>query len=111
VFTSSRSGTGSNDPVPFQVVHLAPYHGPAEATTEATAKATSEATTEATDSATVMASLNEQRSSQVAGPRRRKIGLKKKLTPKKVATSTPQGAADPSSPAADTRGRKKLHLD
>jgi len=92
-------------------MHLAPYHGPAEATTEATAKATSEATTEATDSATVMASLNEQRSSQVASPRRRKIGLKKKLTPKKVATSTPQGVADPSSPAADTRGRKKLHLD
>lgn len=107
MFTSSRSGTGSNDPVPIQAVHLAPYHGPAEATTEATA----EATTEATDSATVMASLNEQRSSQVASPRRRKIGLKKKLTPKKVATSTPQGAADPSSPAANTRGRKKLHLD
>ena len=99
MFTSSRSGTGSNDPVPFQAVHLAPYHGPAEATTEAT------------DSATVMASLNEQGSSQVASPRRRKIGLKKKLTPKKVATSTPQGAADPSSPAANTRGRKKLHLD
>ena len=111
MFTSSRSRTGSNDPVPIQAVHLAPYHGPAEATTEATAKATSEATTEATDSATVMASLNEQRSSQVASPRRRKIGLKKKLTPKKVATSTPQGAADPSSPAANTRGRKKLHLD
>ena len=107
MFTSSRSRTGSNDPVPFQAVHLAPYHGPAEAITEATA----EATTEATDSATVMASLNEQRSSQVASPRRRKIGLKKKLTPKKVATSTPQGAADPSSPAANTRGRKKLHLD
>ena len=80
-------------------MHLTPYHGPAEATTEAI------------DSATVMASLNEQRSSQVASPRRRKIGLKKKLTPKKVATSTPQGAADPSSPAANTRGRKKLHLD
>ena len=103
MFTSSRSRTGSNDPVPFQAVHLAPYHGPAEATAEAT--------TETTDSAIVMASLNEQRSSQVASPRRRKIGLKKKLTPKKVATSTPQGAADPSSPAADTRGRKKLHLD
>ena len=103
MFTSSRSRTRSNDPVPFQAVHLAPYHGPAEATAEAT--------TEATDSATVMASLNEQRSSQVASPRRRKIGLKKKLTPKKVATSTPQGAADPSSPVANTRGRKKLHLD
>ena len=103
MFTSSRSRTGSNDLVPFQAVHLAPYHGLAEATTEAT--------TEATDSATVMASLNEQGSSQVASPRRRKIGLKKKLTPKKVATSTPQGAANPSSPAANTRGRKKLHLD
>ena len=65
------------------------------------------ASTEATGSATVMAPLKEQESVQVASPPRKKIAVKKKPTPRKDVCRV---AADPSSPAANTRGKKNLQL-
>ena len=104
----SRSGTGSNDPVnapvPLQVVHLDGYYAD-----------TTEATTAATGSATLMQPMQEQGCIQISGLRK-KTAIFKKLTPRKgvAATPTREGASkvavDPSSPAANTRGRKKLHL-
>lgn len=86
VFFGKRSGTGSNDPVPIQTVHLAPFHE---------------------DCMTVETEPLETVVPQ-ATPRR-KIGLKKKLTPKKlqVAATSP---SIPASPASNTRSKKKLQL-
>ena len=94
VSCTTRSGTGSNEPIPIQIVHLAPYnedaavqHEPQEAST-----------------ATFYTLI-------------RKIGLKKKLTPRKDVSATlasetsSKAPADPSSPAANTRSKKQLLLE
>ena len=55
----------------------------------------------------MMAPLKEQESVQVASPPRKKIAVKKKPTPRKDVCRV---AANPSSPAANTRGKKNLQL-
>jgi len=54
-----------------------------------------------------MAPLKEQESVQIASPPRKKIAVKKKLTPRKDVCRI---AVDLSSPAANTRGKKNLQL-
>jgi len=70
------SGTGSNDPVPLQSVYLAQFH-------------------EETVQIEPMEVVLPQPSP------RKKIGLKKKLTPKKLLIV-------PASPASNTRSKKKV---
>ena len=94
VSCTTRSRTGSNEPIPIQVVHLTPYfedvaiqHEPQKAST-----------------------------ATVHTPRR-KIGLKKKLTPRKETYATldrgtsTKALGDPSSPTANTRSKKQLLLE
>lgn len=62
-----------------------------------------------------MAPLKEQETVQVASPLKKQIAVKRKLTPKKGHLGSPvrtnsQVAVDPSSPAANTRGKKKVQL-
>jgi hypothetical protein len=63
-----------------------------------------------------MAPLKEQEFVQVASPPKKKMIVKKKLTPRKgdlgspVRANVSKVAPDPSSPAANTRGKKKLQL-
>ena len=91
VSCTTRSRAGSNEPIPIQIVHLAPYN----------------------EDATVQHEPYEASTAIVHTPRR-KIGLKKKFTPRKdVFATLARGAsskapADPSSPAENTRSKKQL---
>ena len=94
VSCTTRSRIGSNEPIPIQVVHLAPYN----------------------EDAAVQHEPQEASTAIVHTPRR-KIGLKKKLTPRKDVSATlargtsSKAPADPSSPAANTRSKKQLLLE
>ena len=94
VSCTTRSGTGSNEPIPIQIVHLAPYN----------------------EDAAVQHEPQEASTATVHTPRR-KIGLKKKLTPRKYVSATPargtsnNAPADPSSSAENTRSKKQLLLE
>ena len=94
VSCTTRSGTRSNEPIPIQIVHLAPYN----------------------EDAAVQHEPQEASTATVHTPRR-KIGLKKKLTPRKDVSATParetssKVTADPSSPAANTRSKKQPLLE
>ena len=94
VSCTTRSGTGSNEPIPIQIVHLAPYN----------------------EDVAVQHEPQEASTTTFHTPRR-KIGLKKKLTPRKDVYTTPAGGTsikalgDPSSPAANTRSKKQLLLE
>ena len=85
-FFATRSRTSFNDSVSIQTMHLAPFYE---------------------DSITIEIEPLETVLPQ-ASPRR-KIGIKKKLTPKKlqVAAASP---SNPASPASNTRSKKKLQL-
>ena len=78
----------------MQVVHLAPYN----------------------ENATVQHKPQEASTVTVHTPRR-KIRLKKKITPRKDVSATPargtssKAPADPSSPAENTRSKKHLLLE
>ena len=94
VSCTTRSRTGSNEPIPIQIVHLAPYN----------------------EDATVQHEPQEASTATFYTPRR-KIGLKKKLTPRKDVYATPargtstKALGDPSSLAANTRSKKQLLLE
>ena len=77
---ATRSGTGSNNPVPIQTVHLAPFHE---------------------DSITIEIEPLETVLPQAS--LRRKIGIKKKLTAKMLQVAA-------ASPTSNTRSKKKLQL-
>lgn len=81
----TRSETRSNELVPIQVVHLVPETDSYEASHVAASAATASAST-------------------IQPSPRRKIGLKKKLTPKKLLVV-------PASLAANTRSKKKLQVE
>lgn len=87
---SSRSGTGSNDPIPIQTVVLAPF---------------TEDSTASVEIAPIQVMLPQ------SSPRK-KAAVKKKLTPKKLqlAAASPATQVSPASPASNTRSKKKLHL-
>jgi len=82
VLDYNRSGTDSNDPVPLQSVYLAQFR-------------------EETVHTEPMEVILPQPSP------RKKIGLKKKLTPKKLSI-VPAYPASPASPASNTRSKKKV---
>ena len=94
VSCTTRSRTGSNELIPIQIVHLTPYN----------------------EDAAVQHEPQEASTATVHTPRR-KIGLKKKLTPRKYVFATlARGAsskalADPSSPAENNRSKKQLLLE
>ena len=94
VSCTTRSRAGSNEPIPIQIVHLAPYN----------------------EDVAVQHEPQEASTTTFHTPRR-KIGLKKKLTPRKDVYTTPAGGTsikalgDPSSPAANTRSKKQLLLE
>jgi hypothetical protein len=83
-FLYTRSGTGSNKPIPLQCVVLAHFQ----------------------EDAGVQTVAQEPSAATVWTPRR-KIGTKKKLTPAR-GNKVP---ADPASPAANTRSKKQLLLE
>jgi len=94
VSCTTISGTGSNEPIHIQVVHLAPYN----------------------EDVVVQHEPHEASTTTVHTPRR-KIGLKKKLTPRKDVSATParetssKVTTDPSSPEANTRSKKQPLLE
>ena len=91
---TTRSGTESNEPIPIQVVHLAPYN----------------------EDDAVQHEPQKASTATIHTPRR-KIGLKKKLTPRKDVSATPakgtssKAPVDPSGLAENTRSKKQLLLE
>ena len=94
VSCTTRSGTGFNEPIHIQVVHLVPYN----------------------EDVAVQHEPHKASTATVHIPRR-KIGLKKKLTSRKDVSATlargtsSKAPADPSSLAANTRSKKQLLLE
>ncbi|KAK8450038.1 hypothetical protein SEVIR_7G300850v4 [Setaria viridis] len=108
--TSTRSGTGSNDPIPLQTIFLAPYHETSVGTVQ----------TDPVDTLLIKAPYHETSVGTVqtdpvdtllikAATPRKKTTVKKKLTPKRLQVAA-ASQATPSSPSSNTRSKKKLHL-
>lgn len=85
----TRSGTGSNDPIALQTVVLAP---PIPEYSSATVQ------------------IEEEVVLQQAATPKKRMAIKKKLTPKRPPAASANPAC-PTSPASNTRSKKKLQLE